>query len=517
MRPTNGHRPDAPRCCEIMSNTGKSPCNGRHFQYLFASPSGASKESRAVFYKVEGESLAASLCALFTTQYGAADRSHFHYMSAAMISTQERVLLDEALDWLQVYSDPDPGVYEPDPPKDVLKRAQYSNQADVWEQLLRQQLNDNQQSNRANRALDPSCTIKPDDLDPMPPEDRRNSALILLMLLAQAYYKLLESSISMATWFTMLDLELNHSYLWVTQNITNLLKNHEDLKDFPVQFEPLFPNLYPSTISDVEWQDIVAPDAEYFLSTVQQFVHSKGVYEPEHGSPAWTFLELFRPGVATAIDRAIAYEKRIHQHYQRTFGPSSTKLGVKGSSEAADPTSVQAAQQTQNGMSGQNSNRHRVSQLEELIDIEYEKLHEFEKAISLADGPSQKIALRQQIKRELTPRLRKLEKEYADSVATSNQVAALSEPEAEVLLAEIAGAVREANRKTHTQAPEEMLRLLAEIRNKLDEPGKSASAKLKLSLPIIPLISSYEMELDTEGLLTGVWRKLRNAFRGFNG
>ena len=128
---------------------------------------------------------------------------------------------------------------------------------------------------------------------------------------------MLEATISTASWFTALDTELNQSYFWAVKNITNLLKNHEDLKDFPIAFEPLFPDLYPSTIGDLDWQDMVAPDAERFLSTVQQYVHSKGMYEPEKGSPAWTFIEMFRPSIEIAVERAVAYSKRMSQYTER--------------------------------------------------------------------------------------------------------------------------------------------------------------------------------------------------------
>jgi hypothetical protein len=162
-------------------------------------------------------------------------------------------------------------------------------------------------------------TMKPGDLE-MPVEDRRVSGLILLMLLAQAYYKMLESVISMASWCSALDVELNQSYLWVTSSLTNLLKNHEDLKDFPVEFKPIFDDLYPSTVRDLDWEDMVAPEAERFLSTVQRYVHEKGVYEPDEGSTAWTFVQLFRPSIETAISLAQDYHKRMKQHAQNAFG-----------------------------------------------------------------------------------------------------------------------------------------------------------------------------------------------------
>lgn len=163
----------------------------------------------------------------------------------------------------------------------------------------------------------------------MSAEDRRNSALNLLFLLAQTYYKILEYVVSSASWFCALDLELNESYFWTITNLKNLLANHEDLRDFPGTFEPVFPDLYPSTIRDVEWEDMVAPDVERFLSTVQKYVRSKGIYTPEKSSIAWGFVEMFRPSVETAIGRAAAYDKRIRDHARKVFGEKSGTRGVQ--------------------------------------------------------------------------------------------------------------------------------------------------------------------------------------------
>lgn len=172
-------------------------------------------------------------------------------------------------------------------------------------------------------------------LPEMSAEERRNSGLIVLLLLAQTYYKLLECSVSTASWFTVLDLNLNQSYFWTVNNITNLLKNHEALKDFPIPFEPVFPDLYPTTVGDCDW-DMVAPDVERFLSTVQQYVISKGTYEPEKDSLGWIFVELFRPSVCSAIESAIAYDTRMKQATQRHLSrsPSQTSPNASGPSTA---------------------------------------------------------------------------------------------------------------------------------------------------------------------------------------
>ena len=157
----------------------------------------------------------------------------------------------------------------------------------------------------------------------MPADERRNSGLIILMMLAQAYYKILECTFSNESWFTALDLRLNHSYLWTITNITNLLKNHEGLEDFPAPFKPVFSSLYPSNIRDVDWEDMVAPDAEQFLSAVQQYVYSKGAHDPKEGTLEWGFVELFRAGVDDAIKSAVDYAKRMRQHtdtYRKRIG-----------------------------------------------------------------------------------------------------------------------------------------------------------------------------------------------------
>ena len=291
-----------------------TPSTASH--YLFASPSQLRKESpENVFYRVEGESLAQSLCCLFTQEYAHSQGlPEFHHGAAASLSAEEQVLLDESLDLLDLYDDPDAGIYDPPPSEHILFLAQCAMRAQRWERLLRGRTEPRSQ-NEQSKSSDPASlnSLTTNHRPGMPDQDWRNFGLILLWLLGQAYFKLLESTLATASWFTALDTELNESYFWTIKTLTNLLKYHEDLKDFPVTFEPLFPDLYPSTIGDLDWQEMVAPDAERFLSTIQQYVHSKGIYDPEEGSPAWSLIERFRPNIALAIERADAYDKRMRQ------------------------------------------------------------------------------------------------------------------------------------------------------------------------------------------------------------
>jgi hypothetical protein len=77
---------------------------------------------------------------------------------------------------------------------------------------------------------------------------------------------------------------------------------------------------------------MIAPNVEEFLSTVQQYVSSKGIYELEKGSTGWVFIELFRPAVDKAIERAIAYNKRMNDYCRQMFDAVST------ASQVGEPT-----------------------------------------------------------------------------------------------------------------------------------------------------------------------------------
>lgn len=303
-----------------------SPVRNTQGFYLYTpSPGQSALCSNNVFYRVVGEQLASTLCRLLGKEYSSEPgKPGFFLKSTDEVDSDEQIFLNEALDQLDVYDDPDPGIYDPPPSKETMMRAEYARRARGWEFTILERAGNpaNKSTDKGNGPNDAAAETtdrKPDELQ-MPVEDRRNSGLNLLFLLAQAYYKILECVISTASWCCALDLELNESYLWTITSLTNLLKNHEDLRDFPGKFEPAFPDLYPSTIRDVDWDDMVAPDVEQFLSTVQRYVRSSGIYPPEKSSPAWVFVELFRPSITTAIERAIAYSKRMREYARRLSG-----------------------------------------------------------------------------------------------------------------------------------------------------------------------------------------------------
>jgi len=60
---------------------------------------------------------------------------------------------------------------------------------------------------------------------------------------------------------------------------------------------------------------------------------------------------------------------------------------------------------------------------------------------------------------------------------------------------------------------DDLIRLFVEIRDKLNEPGIPAAAKAKFTLPLIPGILSYEVELDTENSLRRVFQPIKRLFQ----
>ena len=158
-------------------------------------------------------------------------------------------------------------------------------------------------------------------------------------------------------------------------------------------------------------------------------------------------------------------------------------------------------------------NRNRLNQLAELLEIQYDVLHDFEKELEMATGPGERVGIRQRIKRDLTPRLREREREYAELLAAGTSTESIPTEDAEPIVAELVQATADIERYRKAEAPEMMLSLLEEIKQKLAEPGKSAAGKLKVALPIIPMVASYDLELDTENFLVKIWRKTRDLFQ----
>ena len=155
----------------------------------------------------------------------------------------------------------------------------------------------------------------------------------------------------------------------------------------------------------------------------------------------------------------------------------------------------------------------RINQLEEQLEILYNKRHSFETDITISASTNEKFELRQRLKREVLPSLRSTEQEYAQLLARAVEPAQLPEPEARALVEDVHVALVSHMRAITGEQSEELRDLLTDIRAKLDDPGKAAAAKLKVVLPLIPLIASYELEVDTESFVIQIWHRIINLFR----
>lgn len=69
--------------------------------------------------------------------------------------------------------------------------------------------------------------------------------------------------------------------------------------------------------------------------------------------------------------------------------------------------------------------KQRLDVLEDILEIQYEKLGEFQKEIPINASTNQKFELKQRIKREILPEILKYEVEYGQILAAGIQEASL--------------------------------------------------------------------------------------------
>ncbi|MEG5101724.1 MULTISPECIES: hypothetical protein [unclassified Microcoleus] len=141
----------------------------------------------------------------------------------------------------------------------------------------------------------------------------------------------------------------------------------------------------------------------------------------------------------------------------------------------------------------------RLSDIEENLESLREQLGGKEKARVLA-RLEDKTLIQQQI-RELCKEIQEEEEKYWQVLAQQTKTVEIPEHEAEIIVAEIVEEVGQI--QVQGQYSEEVLKILQEIRDKLNQPGATAAAKLKGVISSIPPFVgiSIEAELDTENFL----------------
>jgi hypothetical protein len=146
---------------------------------------------------------------------------------------------------------------------------------------------------------------------------------------------------------------------------------------------------------------------------------------------------------------------------------------------------------------------HRLSHLQSQVQGYYKQLACKEEAKRTA-RPEDKELLQQQID-VLKKELDSVEGDYWLCCRTEIAGLTIPEEDAERVASELRQEVEILEIEPAFQSKAELMKVLQEIKAELSKPGIPAAGKLKAAIPLLPGVISYEMELDTEGLLRRVF------------
>jgi hypothetical protein len=154
----------------------------------------------------------------------------------------------------------------------------------------------------------------------------------------------------------------------------------------------------------------------------------------------------------------------------------------------------------------------RLADLEKNLELRYETLGEVETDLAMTTNAFEKTAIKQRIREQVLPELRKYEAEYWQLLAQEARSCTVAEVDATNAIVEVEAQVVRVI-ESQPKLNDEVMELLLEIRDKLNEPGTPAAAKLKAALPLIPGILFYEFELDTENSLRTVLQPIKRLYK----
>lgn len=140
----------------------------------------------------------------------------------------------------------------------------------------------------------------------------------------------------------------------------------------------------------------------------------------------------------------------------------------------------------------------RLQQIKENLELLREQRFALEQEAILQTGLAKTQAL-QRLRKDVKLPIKNFEQEYWQILSRQSESIDIPEQEAEVVIAEI---VKEVNsiELSKPSYSNEMMILLMEIRDRFNQPGTTAAAKLKGVISSFPPFVglSYEAELDTE-------------------
>ncbi|NCQ68914.1 MAG: hypothetical protein GPJ27_09900 [Microcystis aeruginosa L111-01] len=118
--------------------------------------------------------------------------------------------------------------------------------------------------------------------------------------------------------------------------------------------------------------------------------------------------------------------------------------------------------------------------------------------------------MKQRIKKEILPSIRSYEAEYWQ-IYPEERIH-FSEEEANGQLLKIESSISSISTIPKSDLSSQLIYLLQDIQLKLKQE-KTASGKLKVVIPLIPMIASYELEVETEGYMYKTWMALKRLIR----
>ncbi len=141
----------------------------------------------------------------------------------------------------------------------------------------------------------------------------------------------------------------------------------------------------------------------------------------------------------------------------------------------------------------------RLSHLQALIKRYYEQIQAHENALTTAE-PGGEAIINQRIE-DVEKKLAPVKAEYWGYWKSKGSQLEITDTDADVITAEIVEQVEILEYQSAVQNNAALVKLLNEIKTELTKPELPGAGKLKAAIPLIPGFLSYEMELDTEGLL----------------
>ncbi|MDY6941131.1 MAG: hypothetical protein SWY16_26165 [Cyanobacteriota bacterium] len=141
----------------------------------------------------------------------------------------------------------------------------------------------------------------------------------------------------------------------------------------------------------------------------------------------------------------------------------------------------------------------RLPQIEKNLKMLYEQLAATEEEALMTQNPRGRMQCQQQIREQIEPKIRKYETEYFQVLQQQSQEWEFADEDAQAAIDVLAQEVERVNHQPDSY-PQEMMEILQRIEAKLNEPGTTASGKLKGTLSLLPPFIGlfYEGELDTE-------------------